>query len=165
MKKADGCGGVFIRMERKRERGNIKREMSNTEKKVSNYKESKIKTDRKHWSGCGDGEGKQVFITDGRIISYLFICHRESSFGAAKNRFFHQLHPVCSPSHLLANSPLPKEGERTGGCARERRQEREKVGVLQCTGAKVRVQKEKRMSRNKETEIWREKRGRGPQRD
>lgn len=112
-------------MKKKREtvkKGNI------VKRKMSDCRDGKIMTQRNGVDVAMSERERWLFITDGRIISYLFICHCESSFRAAKNRFLTNCtHTVCFSSHSFSSIQTLSNNQRM--CNR-RWGVSEKLGVL-----------------------------------
>lgn len=81
-------------------------------RKRSDCKDGKITTQRNGVDVAMSEWERWLFVTDGRIISYLFICHCESSFRAAKNRFLTNCtHSLFLLSFILLNSNTEQQSE------------------------------------------------------
>lgn len=79
---------------------------------MSDCSDEEIKTQRNDVDVAIMEWEKWLFIADGRIISYLFICHCESSFRAAKYSFLTNCTGSMSPlSFILLNSNNEQQSE------------------------------------------------------
>lgn len=101
-----GGGGIFIGCKEKKWREKVKR--SNIEKRKMGGCRRRQDNDTKDTNGVDVAKTeweKWLFVTDVRIISYLFISHCESYFRAAKNSFLNNCtHSMFPLSLILFNS-------------------------------------------------------------
>lgn len=81
-------------------------------RKMSDCRDGKIMTQRNGVDVAMMEREKWLFITDGRIIPYLFICQCESSFRATKNSFLTNCtHSTFLLSFILLKSNTEQQSE------------------------------------------------------